>query len=129
MPTPATHDDPFDAFDDQDDEFVTDYKSKLDVNDDDLTLDEPFEQEIQAEEVREHSHDVDPFTDAFDEPLGTTMASPLQRQALSNSTLGLSAPAMEIMETAFVSDDDIGVISIPRIGIHFFPENEISTQA
>ncbi|MGZ3297517.1 MAG: AAA family ATPase [Asticcacaulis sp.] len=134
MSSTTKHQDPFDHFDDAEDEFVSEYSpqtgtfGKPEVNDA-FDLDEPYAAPFSddAELVR------DPFADEDELP-----PSPVQRQALSSpaspsagfgaqpapdGAAGMSAPAY------FISDEDIGIISIPRIAIHFFPENDATLQA
>lgn len=114
MPIPAKHDDPFDALDDLDDEFI-DYKAKLGTDDYDLSLDEPF--------VAEASEAATDMTDPFGDPIPPVVS---QRQAFSASSLGLREPTTP---QSLLEEEDIGAISIPRIGIHFFPDSEESLAA
>ena len=111
MPNPAKHNDPFESLDDLDDDFV-DYRAKLDAAADDYDLGAPAPSRAAAPVQ-------DPFADDFDAPAPAT-----QRQAFS-SPLGLREPT----SVRHVMDDDIGTISIPRIAIHFFPDNEDSLAA
>jgi len=111
MPNPARHNDPFDSLDDLDDDFV-DYSARLDAAGDEFDLDQRHEPAPAAEPVQ------DPFADDFAPQPAT------QRQAFS-SNLGLREPAAHRL----VDEEDIGAISIPRIAIHFFPDNEASLQA
>jgi len=140
MSSTPKHPDPFDQFDEED-EFVTDYRPQggapasepfaADTYDLDAPFTAPYSENTEL--VR------DPFADEDDLP-----PSPVQRQALSNQALSsppLAAPAGHPFGHAasepapaagtahFVSDEDIGIISIPRIAIHFFPENEDTLQA
>ncbi|MGA9658814.1 MAG: cellulose synthase operon protein YhjQ/BcsQ [Asticcacaulis sp.] len=110
MANPAKHNDPFDSFDDLNDEFV-DYRAKLDAKDDYAPLDNPYESPAST---------PDPFADDFDAPSPHT-----QRQAFH-----AASPASEPASQPFAQgDDDIGVISIPRIAIHFFPDSEETLKA
>ena len=115
MPTQAQNNDPFDSLDDGDDEFVADYRAELEKDDYELSPEQSF---------RDETPERDPFAaDEFDdEPL----PAPVKQQAFS-SPLGLREPvtAMGLLD----EDDDIGVVNIPRIAIHFFPENEESLQS
>ena len=123
MANPAKHNDPFDSLDDLDDEFV-DYKARLDAEDD-YAVDSyaaPYAAETPAR---------DPFADAFDdEP--EALPADLQRQAFAAPASGSVAP-LSLREPAGLhfghDDEDIGAISIPRIAIHFFPDNEASVAA
>ncbi len=142
--TPKSQD-PFDQFDDEEDEFVTDYHPAAKPAEPDpfapsafatdtYDLDEPF--------AAPYSEDAalvsDPFADEDDlEP------SPVKAQALS-AAAPTAAPSLNNVSFAtqaaaavdagashgtFISDEDIGIISIPRIGIHFFPDSESTLQA
>lgn len=119
MPSQAQHNDPFGNLDDLDDEFVTDYGAP--AEDDAYTTPQSgYRKEAPAQ---------DPFSEAYDEPL----PPPVRPQAFS-SNLGLrenGAPAQVAAAAAqaMLGDDDIGVVSIPRIAIHFFPDNETSLRA
>ncbi|MGN6208875.1 AAA family ATPase [Asticcacaulis sp.] len=123
MANPAKHNDPFDSLDDLDDEFV-DYKARLDAEDD-YAVDSyaaPYAAETPAR---------DPFADAFDdEP--EALPADLQRQAFAAPASGSAAP-LSLREPTGLhfshDDEDIGAISIPRIAIHFFPDNEGSVAA
>ncbi len=113
MANPAKHNDPFDSLDDLDDEFV-DYKARLDTEDD-----------YAADSYATQAPMRDPFAEDFDdEPVE------LQRQAFTApsaaASLGLREPAG--LHAAH-DHEDIGAISIPRIAIHFFPDNEASVAA
>ncbi len=120
MPSQAKHNDPFDSLDDLDDEFVTDYRAKLDEDDYDLSPDQAY----RPETYRSEASAQDPFAaDDFDEPL----PPPMQRQAFA-SPLGLREPGAT-PRSVMTGEDDIGVVSIPRIAIHFFPDNETSLQS
>jgi len=137
MSSTPKHQDPFDHFDDAEDEFVSDYRPQgaqapQAFGGDAYDLDEPFSAPYpdEVELVR------DPFADGDDLP-----ASPVQRQALASppsGTLAAGAGALRLHAPeatgglaagAFVSDEDIGIISIPRIAIHFFPDTEETLQA
>lgn len=142
MSSTPKHQDPFDHFDDMEDEFVSDYRPQGTPAPDSFApaalsetydLDEPFTAPYseETELVR------DPFADEDDLP-----ASPVQRQAFAASSssvtpeapAGLVAPAYAgglggAGHSAFLSDEDIGIISIPRIAIHFFPDSEETLQA
>ena len=134
MSSTTKHQDPFDQFDDAEDEFVTEYRPQGKPVADTFAsetydLDEPFTAPYseETELVR------DPFADEDDLP-----PSPVQRQAFSAQPAGAfghaapadAAPAgTNAGHGAFVSDEDIGIISIPRIAIHFFPDSEETMQA
>lgn len=117
MGNPARHNDPFDSFDDLDDEFV-DYAppSQKSASDDFL----PAGEAILDSDV------LDPFADPFADPVApATPYAP--RQAFAN-TLGLrDAQAPAFAEPT--PGEDIGAISIPRIGIHFFAGSGDSLRA
>ena len=118
MPNPAKHNDPFDSLDDLDDDFV-DYRAKLDAAADEYDLGAADQYRASAAPAQ------DPFADDFDAPAPAT-----QRQAFSSPAglrdLGLREPASA---RHIMDEDDIGTISIPRIAIHFFPDNEDSLAA
>ena len=143
MSSTPQHPDPFDDFDDVEDEFVTDYRPQGTSAPDSLAsgafasetydLDESFTAPFSetTELVR------DPFADEDER-----QPSPVQRQAfaappLAPSAFGhVEAPAATAglggsrgSSGAFISDEDIGIISIPRIAIHFFPDGEDTLQA
>ncbi|MFT3997197.1 MAG: pilus assembly protein CpaE [Asticcacaulis sp.] len=97
----AKQTDPFDSFDDADDGFTQDYGPA-----DALHLD-------------------DPFNSVMDEPPETVSATTravAPRQALTAATLAQTDLADGIQ-------DELGAVSIPRIAIHFFPENDSTLQA
>ncbi len=140
MSSTPKHQDPFDHFDDIEDEFVTDYRPGApasgqkplgpnSLGSESYDLDEPF-----AAPYSEETELVrDPFADEDDLP-----PSPVQRQAFAAPPSGAAfghapaeAPAAASVTgaSAFVSDEDIGIISIPRIAIHFFPDTEETLQA
>jgi len=141
MSSTPKHQDPFDHFDDIEDEFVTDYRPGAPAPDsfasgalgpnalgsEAYDLDEPF-----AAPYSEDTELVrDPFADEDELP-----PSPVQRQAFAAPSSGAAfghaaaeAPAAASVASAFVSDEDIGIISIPRIAIHFFPDTEETLQA
>ncbi len=114
MPSLSKHNDPFDSFDDMDDEFI-DYEAKAAQDDFELNLDEPY---------KAIPPKRDPFGDEY------PAASPVGQKQAFSSSLGLRDPLASAAahQTAF-AEDDIGAISIPRIGIHFFPDNEASAVA
>ena len=140
MSSTPKHQDPFDHFDDDEDEFVTEYRPQgasaqdplkpdtfaADAYDLDAPFTAPYSEETEL--VR------DPFADEDDLP-----PSPVQRQAFAASGAALGAePASNPMAGiapqagaphSFISDEDIGIISIPRIAIHFFPDTEETLQA
>lgn len=123
MANPAKHNDPFDSLDDLDDEFV-DYKARLDAEDD-------YAVDSYAASYAAETPARDPFADAFDdEP--EALPADLQRQAFAAPASGSAAP-LSLREPAGLhfghDDEDIGAISIPRIAIHFFPDNEASVAA
>src|SRR6185312_7469532 len=104
------HQDPFDHFDDMEDEFVSDYRPQGTPAADTYDLDEPF-----AAPYSEDTELVrDPFADEDDLP-----PSPVQRQAFAAPSAspfapeppaGLTAPAhmpgLGSGHSAFVSDED-----------------------
>ncbi len=115
MPSQAKHNDPFDSLDDLDDEFVTDYRAPRSDDEYDLSPEDAY---------TPAAPERDPFaSDDFDEPL----PAPVKPQAFS-SPLGLREPSGPA-HSLLAEDDDIGVVAIPRIAIHFFPDNEQSLQA
>jgi len=142
MSSTPQHPDPFDHFDDIEDEFVTDYRPQgaptadafaSETYDLDESLTAPFSETTEL--VR------DPFADEDDLP-----PSPVQRQAFAapasgtpsafghaeaaaTTGIGGSGGGSGGSSGAFISDEDIGIISIPRIAIHFFPDSEETLQA
>ncbi len=148
MPNPASnnHIDPFDSFDDLDDEFVTDFKPQPSPAPGagatpDVSIDTPYDDVPLSR---------DPFAD--DDDFGDTLEPDpaTQRQALAAAAPAPQATvAPSFADAAFTpptptidpfasdstpalslgGDDDIGTISIPRIAIHFFPDSEESLQA
>ncbi len=145
MSSTPKHPDPFDDFDDVEDEFVTDYRPQGAPAPDALAphalasetydLDDAFTAPFSetTELVR------DPFADEDDhqaspvqrQAFAAAPASPLSAGASTGSAFGhAEAPAAGMSGSgAFVSDEDIGIISIPRIAIHFFPDSEETLQA
>jgi pilus assembly protein CpaE len=125
MANPAKHTDPFDSLDDLDDEFV-DYRSTAESGKSSAASHDygsaPFSASAPA---------ADPFGDEFDDT-----PADLQRQALSTSA-SPSGASLGLRDIGFgeaagsegLHDQDIGAISIPRIGIHFFPDSEASVVA
>jgi len=116
MQSPAKHDDPFDALDDLDDDFI-DYKAKLGSDDFDLHLEDTYVAE------------TPPSDDPFDvEQLTVDPAQVVPpRQAFAAAPLGLRDTATP--QSLMGDEEDIGAISIPRIAIHFFPDSEASLRA
>jgi len=124
MANPAKHNDPFDSLDDLNDEFV-DYRSGSDA---------PPAASSSREDYTSNSFSAaspmrDPFGDEFDDE-----PADLQRQAFSASPAASSSSApLGLREPAglhaMCEDEDIGAISIPRIGVHFFPDSEASVTA
>lgn len=111
MANPATHNDPFDSFDDLDDEFV-DYGA--------------HPAETPASTASAHAiFDGEIHDDPFAEP--GEAAPAVSRQAFA-SPLGLR-DAQPAPFAGFGELEDIGAISIPRIGIHFFAGSGASLQA
>lgn len=101
MSSQARQTDPFDTFDDADDSFTQNYEAA-----DAIDLGDPFE------DLPED--DLQPLTP----PVG------LPRQALTAAGFaGAEASVSELL------GDELGAVSIPRIGIHFFPENDTTLQA
>ncbi|CAL4866123.1 hypothetical protein MMA231_00361 [Asticcacaulis sp. MM231] len=122
MANPAKHSDPFDSLDDLDDEFI-DYKAKMAVESDRASLDNPYAAEAPAR---------DPFADDFDEP--DPFDASAQRQAFTpppqRETTARDLAQRDLgLHAAMAGHEDIGAISIPRIAIHFFPDNETSLAA
>ena len=123
MGNPARNNDPFDSLDDLDDEFVD--------------LSAPVRNETNRAGAGEDYEDADfgtgaetafaPQGDAFGDPFADPLdAAPARSQAFA-STLGLrDAPAAGLH---FGEAEDIGAISIPRIGIHFFAGSDATLQA
>jgi len=105
MPSTVRQNDPFDSFDDADDSFTQDYGPA-----DALSLDDPF----------------DSLTDEALEPL-TAAPRGASHQALTASSLMQNLPQGDLSAETF--QDDPGAVSIPRIAIHFFPENESTLQS
>jgi len=121
MANPAKHNDPFDSLDDLDDEFV-DYRAGRGAGDD-------YAVDSYAAQYAAQAPMADPFADeADDEP--ADLSPDLQRQALATpgASLGLREPLPTGLHTSRETDE-IGAISIPRIGIHFFPDSEASVAA
>ncbi len=116
MANPATHTDPFDNLDELDDEFV-DYRAKIDAAEADDAFDTHLDDTYSAADPA--ISDADPFLDEPEPELRSQAFVPPV-----NNSLGLREPALDLS-----GGEDIGAISIPRIAIHFFPENEASLKA
>ena len=124
MVNPAKHNDPFDSFDDLDDEFVTDYSPlKVDHGAPIHDLGEPATPDIDPALGSPYETPIgsDPFADDYDAPAPEMRMSAFAAQPAGQTAYTQPAYAM--------GDDDIGAISIPRIGIHFFPDSEESLAA
>lgn len=124
MVNPAKHNDPFDSFDDLDDEFVTDYSPlKVDHGAPIHDLGEPATPDIDPALGSPYETPIgsDPFADDYDAPAPEMRMSAFAAQPAGQTAYAQPAYAM--------GDDDIGAISIPRIGIHFFPDSEESLAA
>ena len=136
MPNPAKHNDPFDSFDDLDDEFVTDYQPLKIGGSEDLAGHDMADRETPHDLSTPHidpalesaydpdaAYDTGAAPDPFADDLDDTPAE-IRAQAFAAPLSPAGSPGY-----ALGGDDEIGAISIPRIAIHFFPDSEESLQA